>query len=293
MTSNNVEVILCSNRHPKIIINAVNKILEHCPSPRKVIIVVPKILSSLGVISGYKKVVIRRSDRANLSKQRNIGLKTATAEIVGFIDDDTVLEKNHIYEVLKAFKENPSLIGLGGCISNYGKAPLWLTKYRRMFLLSHPAPYGEVNPLPSGFFIWPDPANAPKLVKSLWGCCMWWRRSKIEDLQFDESLSAFEDVEFGFRAGSRGKLLLSDCAIAYHLRISSNRSDFIRGLRQIQEARIIGQRFPKHGFRTIFWLWASIGQAILVFASNITGVHRLLAPEYRKSTEIDPDDYNY
>lgn len=276
-----VDVVLCSMRSRTVIQQAIKRLLELSPPPSRVILVVPRQINWLN--ETRDRVTVIYSEVANLAKQRNLGLEAAEAPILGFVDDDTVLDDHHLLEVVKAFDKDPDLVGVGGRIRNFGPAPSWLTLYRRVFMLSRPAPKGGVDPLPSGFFVWPNPAEAPTHVRAIWGCCMWWRTNKIRDLRFDERLRAFEDVEFGFRAGARGPLLLSGTALADHHRVASKRSDIKRSLRQIGEAWTIGRRFPDHGFKTLWWGWAACGQILFVLASTVITAARLLAPEYREA----------
>ena len=55
-----------------------------------------------------------------LTRQRNFGIKKGdvTSEIVCFLDDDTILDKNYFFEVIKAFKSDKDIVGVGGVAIN-------------------------------------------------------------------------------------------------------------------------------------------------------------------------------
>lgn len=55
-----------------------------------------------------------------LTKQRNYGIKKlgSEMEVVCFLDDDTVLEKDYFKELIKTFEENEEISGVGGVAIN-------------------------------------------------------------------------------------------------------------------------------------------------------------------------------
>jgi GT2 family glycosyltransferase len=59
-------------------------------------------------------------ENRGLTKQRNFGISMVSdaIDIVCFLDDDTVLEKNYFEEILKTYTIFPNALGVGGYISN-------------------------------------------------------------------------------------------------------------------------------------------------------------------------------
>jgi GT2 family glycosyltransferase len=59
-------------------------------------------------------------EHRGLTKQRNYGIERVekAMEVVCFLDDDTVLEKDYFEQLLKTFKQNPDVSGVGGIASN-------------------------------------------------------------------------------------------------------------------------------------------------------------------------------
>ena len=66
-------------------------------------------------------------EHRGLTKQRNYGIERVGSsrdfthkeiEVICFLDDDTILEKDYFEEVIKTFKENPSISGVGGVAIN-------------------------------------------------------------------------------------------------------------------------------------------------------------------------------
>jgi GT2 family glycosyltransferase len=59
-------------------------------------------------------------EHRGLTKQRNYGIEHvgSAMDVVCFLDDDTVLEKDYFEEIIKTFKDNPSISGVGGVAIN-------------------------------------------------------------------------------------------------------------------------------------------------------------------------------
>lgn len=58
-----------------------------------------------------------------LTKQRNFGISKVNieSEIICFLDDDTILEKEYFAEIVKTFQENNETVGVGGVAINENK----------------------------------------------------------------------------------------------------------------------------------------------------------------------------
>ena len=63
-----------------------------------------------------------RSEVRNCSHARNVGLETATGDIVGFPDDDCMFQPDTMLRILQDFKQDPDLTLLAGnCVSPTGE----------------------------------------------------------------------------------------------------------------------------------------------------------------------------
>src|SRR3989339_6793 len=58
-------------------------------------------------------------DFKSLTKARNFGVKQATGDIVGFLDDDVVLGKDYVKNILLFFDEHPQARGVQGLITYF------------------------------------------------------------------------------------------------------------------------------------------------------------------------------
>lgn len=62
--------------------------------------------------------------KMSISNARNIGIDASDGEIIFFIDDDVILEKHYIKEILKVYDVNPGAKGVQGFIVNLPFNPL-------------------------------------------------------------------------------------------------------------------------------------------------------------------------
>jgi len=72
-----------------------------------------------------------------LSFARNRGITESKSPIISYIDDDVILPKTYINEVLDFFESYPTAVGMGGkVIPKYEdeKEPIWMNKYLNGFV---------------------------------------------------------------------------------------------------------------------------------------------------------------
>lgn len=73
------------------------------------------------------KVKIVLSNAGGLSNSRNTGVEFADGDIIAFMDDDAIADKNWLWHLAQAYKD-PRVIGAGGKIK-----PLWLGNKHNIF----------------------------------------------------------------------------------------------------------------------------------------------------------------
>jgi glycosyltransferase involved in cell wall biosynthesis len=175
------------------------------------------------LVSYYKKrldssVKLVVSDVFGLSAARNMGIKNCTSELVAFIDDDAVADKNWLRNLVGNF-DNPLIIGVGGRI-----IPVWPNKNPDWFPEEL---YWIVGCSYKGLPI------KKAIIRNPIGCNMVFRRSVFENTGFFNTdmgrvgsvLMGHDDTEFGIRATSKlpgTKIIYDPQAIVYH-RVSPNR----------------------------------------------------------------------
>jgi len=153
------------------------------------------------------RVVYVRTERQGITVQRNIGLgaRLPSAELIGFFDDDVVLEADYLRMIVDAFQQDKAkrIGGMNGF-------PLVDGNRRN----SRNPVYELID------------------VPDLYGCNMVYRAEAIGNLRFDENLALYgwmEDWDFSKRVARNRRLVCCNQAYFYHL--------------QSPKARVNGRKF--------------------------------------------------
>jgi GT2 family glycosyltransferase len=245
----NVSVIIStySKDMLNLVLDCIESIKKQSLLPKEIILVLDPCQS---LVDFYKsqlpsdiKIVI--SEEFGLSEARNAGVKSAKVDIVAFIDDDAIAEKNWLENLVKNY-DNPSVAGAGGLIK-----PLWEEKRPKWF------------PEEIYWVIGCSYKGLPECktnVRNPIGCNMSFRRSVFEKVgnfkpnigRFGKKLLAGEEMEFSVRVLGKienSTIVYDPSAVVYH-RVRKNRTDLIYVLRRsfyegMSKALIINSKSKK------------------------------------------------
>jgi GT2 family glycosyltransferase len=157
---------------------------------------------------------------------RNLALKNLPSEcqVVHFVDDDTELQQGYIAEINKVLSEQDTdVVGAGGMIVGYLKGET-SALLRSVQLDSDKL--GAV--LASGINIGSYECASSIDMDWLPGCSMSFRAQAISGLEFDPRRNIWmcgEDVDFGLKARTRGRLVHVPQARIFHNLSPANRVD--------------------------------------------------------------------
>lgn len=190
-------------------------ILEQTTLPQEVVIVddsensgtrdltdqVRRHFSRKGIVLKY----LHNPKRSSASAARNKGMLHITGEITLFLDDDIVLEKRYIKEILKIYRNYPNTQGVQGYIINTPKLESLSHKLRNQFrkiffLVCFEKDMCRV--LPTGTNTYPNQIS--KVIRCQWlhGCNLSLKSQVLKANKFDENLrrySFLEDVDLSYR----------------------------------------------------------------------------------------------
>ena len=186
-----------------------------------------------------------------LTKQRNYGIARVGTEmeIVCFLDDDTVLEKNYFEQLIKTYDSYPEALGVGGYIINESHCEFvgeqyqpkideyffdgWIRKDSSRFILRKrlgldsncPPGYSSLysHGRSVGFL---PPSGKTYEVEMLMGGVSSFRKTIFKTLQFStyfEGYGLYEDADFTLRVSKIGKLYMNTAAKLNHYHADSGR----------------------------------------------------------------------
>jgi len=193
-------------------------------------------------------------EHRGLTKQRNFGVKKvgSTMEVIAFLDDDTVLEKEYFKELINTFEENQDVSGVGGVAINENGWSLAdpNAKYdsRRYYQFDgFVYKEGQRNVVRNYLGLqsnlgpgrMPDyshsrtcgfPLNdSVQEVDLLIGLAFSFRKIVVETIQFSsyfEGYGLYEDADFSIRALQFGKNVINNKAQLKHFHHLSGRPNF-------------------------------------------------------------------
>ena len=191
---------------------------------------------------------VEEKDRG-LTRQRNFGLRqlSVDSEVVCFLDDDVVLERDYFRNLLETYHQKPDAIGVGGYISDqvkwerkrnppsYAEYKIdgWTRKLgsrnllrKRFGLLSDKAP-GIMPDFSNGFSIgFLPPSGKIYPVEYFMGGVASYHRKVFKKIDFSpyfEGYGLYEDMDFCLRASTLGQLYVNTAARLHHLHEDSGR----------------------------------------------------------------------
>jgi glycosyltransferase involved in cell wall biosynthesis len=177
---------------------------------------------------------------ASATRQRNRGLDAVgpAIDLIGFLDDDAVLEENAVAEIVRFFGEFGSELG-GAALNMVNHPAMDLAELKRTPLAAFLGLYarrgGAVTP--SGFQTMIGFVEATAWTDWLPSGASVWRREIFRGHRFDEWYSGYsylEDLDFSYRVGRAYRLAVVAAARYSHLPAAGGRgSGYAFGLREV------------------------------------------------------------
>ncbi len=121
----NFSLIICTYMRPEPLLRLLNSVKIQTLYPNEILIIDGSTNAKTEEIlkfNSFKKLNYFRANdtQRGLTKQRNFGIQkvSSEAEIICFLDDDTVLENDYFEKLLSAYEIYPNTLGVGGYITN-------------------------------------------------------------------------------------------------------------------------------------------------------------------------------
>jgi glycosyltransferase involved in cell wall biosynthesis len=241
------------------------------------------------------------SEHRGLTKQRNYGISKVSnfIDIVCFLDDDTILEKEYFENLIGTYSIFPEALGVGGYITNesvWQKVTEdyvpnineyffdgWKRKDGSRFVLRKKL--GLDSNLPPCFL--PEfsngrsvgflpPSNKIYEVQQFMGGVASYKKSILENIKFSdyfEGYGLYEDADFTLRLSNIGKLYLNTSARLEHYHDGSGRPNkFSYGKMVIRNGWYVWRvKYPNPSFKARFkWNLIVFLLTIIRFSNTFT-----------------------
>lgn len=249
-------LIICTYMRPKPLLQLLQSVQEQTLYPDEILIIDGSINTETEILLKEKnfenlEYFLVALEQRGLTKQRNYGIERVASEIeiVCFLDDDTILEKDFFEQLLKTYEMYPEALGVGGYIKNEAQCEFvgddyqaktdeyyfdgWKRKDGSRFILRKKL--GLDSDCPPGFspafshsrsvgFL--PPSGKIYEVEQFMGGVSSFRKTVFRILQFStyfEGYGLYEDADFTLRVSKIGKLYVNTAAQLSHFHNPSGR----------------------------------------------------------------------
>jgi len=211
----------------------------------------------------YKKD--HNKHRRGLSESKNLAVQLAENEIIFFIDDDVVLDKNYIKEIMHVWKSGNEnkLAAVGGRISNNRSQSDFEKKvYNKFFGLSSKLPW-DVNDV--AFQVWDESVSEPILAHYIHGGVSSYKKDiliKYPFREFSGGRTGLEDVEHALRLKLAGYHFIYNpkASLEHHHEALGREKPFLSGKKESQNRKEIFKLHCKQDFKyKMRFTWANVG----------------------------------
>ena len=217
--------------------------------------------------------------------KRNAGIRTADEDmtLVGFMDDDIVLEPQAIESVMRFWESAPADLG-GTCLNVLNdppKAALWL---KGLSITSRLGLYGaRKGGLSRGGFHVPfGQVSRTLYVDWVPTYCVVYARHLLDENPFDEFFKGYsylEDLDLSYRIGKNYRLAVVADARFYHYPSAVGRPDsYLFGKKEVINRLYF---VSKHGEFSRLLCWVSLGMRMLL--SVLDGLKRREGSHFKRA----------
>jgi GT2 family glycosyltransferase len=165
-----------------------------------------------------------------LTRQRNFAVNKARGDVIGFFDDDVVLDPDYLAEIMNVFERDVERTVGGATGYIYNRAANRPILFR-LFNEFRDRTYGRIavakrrglTPIPD------KPFEDPILVRYVSGCNMFFRKEVFATNEFDQWFEGYglgEDCEFGLRVSRTWKILAVGKARLDHSKEEAGRPNY-------------------------------------------------------------------
>ncbi len=212
--------------------------------------------------------------KPSLARQRDfaIDLFTDEVDLLHFIDDDVTLLPGYLREIRESFNRDPELLGLGPSIEkpNRDKGGIPYRLFSFVFLLEHPR-VGAVFPSGGESVAQNLDLDRATEVDCLGGCNCY-RLDVIKRIRPDSQLEGYsldEDLDWSYRIGKEGKLIVQPKARFIHHEAPQERHEVAKMARErlIHRYWFVEKNIDSILRKPAFW-WSILGLLLRTFISS-------------------------
>ena len=279
-----VSIIIPTYNRVKALDECLDSIISQTIVPKEVIIVDDSDNNGIENLIAHRKdqfnennitlEYIRNKKEKSLAIARNIGIEYAAGDTILFLDDDVVLDKAYISEILSVYDEYPNAFGVQGYITNSNLSN-FRNRINRLFFLGYHEK-SKCRVLPSTYTSYPFLLNGIIPCQWLSGSNQSYKKAILENFKYDENLKRYsykEDVDLSYRIYKQypDSLYITPYARLIHnvsqeARLPNKKLSYMQ---QIYPLYFFYKNIDQNIKNKLIFLWYSIGHLIMSFGELI------------------------
>jgi GT2 family glycosyltransferase len=242
IAANRIVFVVATKDRPEELRRLWRSLLAQTRVPDEVVVVDAGVrqIPRLAAGAGAPAFRLIRTSVASAARQRNLGLDAVgpDAWLVGFLDDDAVLEAGAVEEIARFFAAAGPGVG-GAAFNMVNHPPLEWDVLKGTPLVAALGLYDRRSGVvtPSGFQTMLGPVETTTWVDWLPTGASVWRREIFREFRFDDwfgGYSYLEDLDFSYRVGRTSKLAVVAGARYLHLPAPGGRGGgYAFGVREV------------------------------------------------------------
>jgi len=267
-------IIICTYKRQKWVENLLKSISEQTVLPKEIIIVDASPEKIDYSISKGLKFSFIKSDKMQLTYQRNLGVKAARCDIIMHLDDDTYLEQDFIEIILEVFNNDTER--KIGAVSGYVTNQWGLIEYKPGFTMKlakrmgiYDGDFSPGSVSPSGIFIELNnlkPCTGIQYTEFISGCSFAVRSEVYNKYQHPEEINKYggEDKAFSRMIAKDWLLCICGDATLEHFSAAGGArpSPYSHGKSMVHNTVFIQNNFGLKGISSrrlkIYYLFTSL-----------------------------------
>lgn len=208
-----------------------------------------------------------------VNKQRNRGADYAKGDIIFFLDDDVVIEKDYCEKILEVYKlkGDQNLGGVQGCSLNYyGKSKI-NNAFRKLFFMTRITSSGKSRFLPSLGYVYIERPKEIIEVEALPALVCSYYKDKFNEFRFDEEFERCTDLEISFRMSRKYKFYQTPYAIARHChsKLTHLNERELNRLYMIYSYKLVKKHLPRKSIKWLAYYWSVVGMVMLSIVKSL------------------------
>lgn len=224
------------------------------------------------VVGEFPRVrYLRNPGPRSAAGARNVGARNTRADLLTFLDSDSVLEDDYLEQMQRVFQETPAAVGAMGQVVDLRRNNAFKQAVAALFGLSRPS-RTRCWLAPSLYSLYPLALQQPTVTNWLWGCNLTVRKAAFDAVggfhpQFIR-YSYLEDLELSLhllQAHPEATLVMTPHARLRHTKSPADRISTLdtERMRIINRQLIIRRYMPRRWYRGIQVLWSDVGTVLI------------------------------